>query len=290
MWREKTDYSAEKSLSFCIPSGWTRTEQKEGKHYLQINFRAPNSPQTNISIQLYYAGIPHTLRNGAAELWREEKKLIEYRRSQYASQNVSAKLTEDEVIHHPTGRWHTFTADVLDVNALERSDGLAPSLEEVYPYDVWQEKRRIEDIKLGDLKPNSLGAFTRTRHSYAIRQAGDDFIVMLYTAPIDQFDEKMLPSVMATLKMSGGEIAVEAASSDSSVSLYKYEPEIVIDGERKSGYQVTSSVSAGKHHVIVRAKEHKPFEKDVFVGGWGYLKLQVKLERIAGSAGGATPK
>ena len=261
----------ERNLSFSVPSGWTRSQAKEGTHYLHISFRSPNSPQTNISIQLYYEGIPVTLRNGAAELWRDDKKLIDYRRSQYAAQKVSAKLTDTEVINHPTGRWQTFTADVLDVDALERVQGLANALDVVYPDDVWKERRRIDDFILYDINPGSLGAFTQTRHSYAIRQAGDELIVVLYTAPIDQFDEKMLPSVMATLKMSGGRITVNPSSSDSLVSIYKFEPEIMIDGERKT----EASVSTGKHHIVVRAKEHKPFEKDVFVAGWEDLRWRL---------------
>ena len=221
-----------------------------------------------------------------------EKNLIDYRRSQYASQNVSAKLTDTEVIHHPTGRWYTFTADVLDVRAL---DSLVKSLDAVYPDEVW-EKNPTEpgfpERFRYTVKRDSLGAFTQTRHSYAIRQAGadGDFIVMLYTAPIDQFDEKMLPSVMATLKMSGGEIKVQVASSDSSATLA--ELEIMIDGERKIWKYTyeTFPVSAGKHHITVRAKEHKPAETDVFVGGWEDLIVDVKLERIPSSTGGPKPK
>jgi hypothetical protein len=278
----------ERNLSFSVPSGWTRTQREQGSTYLQINFRSPDSPQTNISIQLYRNGLPHTLRNGAAELWYEEKNLVDDRRDRYASQKVSTKLTDTEVIHHPTGRWQTFTADVLDANALERTfGGIVPPLDAVYPDDVWL-KTPYDDYQP---KPGSLSAFIGTRHSYAIRQAGGDFIVMVYTAPIEKFDEKMLPSVMATLKMSGGEIEV-AASSDSSVGIYNYEPEIVIDGEHKglTWTDHTYPVGAGKHHVIVRAKQHKPFEKDVFVGGWEHLKVEVKLERTASSTSGAKPK
>jgi hypothetical protein len=289
-----------RSLSFSVPSGWTRTQREgEGGSYRQVSFRAPDSPQTNISVQCYQNGIPHTLRNGAAELWYEEKKLIDYRRSEYASQNVSTKLTDTEVVNHPTGRWYTFTADVLDMKALESGGtpygmGLAASLDAVYPDDVWQEERHDPGSRFDyELKPGSLSAFTRTRHSYAIRQVGtyDDLIVMVYTAPIDQFDEKMLPSVMATLKMSGT-IKVRPWSSDSSVSLSKYELEIVIDGERK-GEAVADKpylVSAGKHHITVRAKELKPFEKDAFVGAWEDLDVDVKLERTASSTDGAKPK
>jgi hypothetical protein len=276
-----------RELSFSVPSGWTRTKQEEGTHYLQINFRAPDSPQTNISIQCYVNGIPRTLRNGSAELWNDEKKLIDYRRNQYASQNVSAKLTDTEVVNHSTGRWHTFTADVLDVSALERSGGLVPALDAAYPDDVWLKTKPYPDLpdQYG-LKPGSLSAFTRTRHSYAIRQAGGDFVVMLYTAPIEKFDEKMLPSVMATLKMSGS--TIEFDTKDLAYS----ETEIVIDGERKSDAAPYKAypVSVGKHHVTVRAKEHKPFEKDVFIGGWEALVLEVKLERTVSGTSGVKPK
>jgi hypothetical protein len=282
-----------RQLSFSVPSGWTRSHAEEGGFYLQINFRAPDSPQTNISIQFYQYGIAHSLRNGSAEIWSNEKQILDDRRNRYASQNVSAKLTDTEVINHSTGRWHTFTADVLDVSVLE---SLVPRLEVVYPDDLWQKKPGYDFY---DLKTGSIGAFNRTRHSYAIRGAGGDFLVMLYTAPIAQFDDKLLPSVMATLKMSGGKLDVRLASSDPSVGssgLSKYEPEIVVDGERKTGTRLENParveypVNAGKHHVTVRAKEHKTFEKDVFVLGWGDdVFLPVKLERIAGSASGAKP-
>lgn len=285
VWRER-------NLSFSVPSGWTRSQQAEDTHYLQINFRAPDSPQTNISIQFYANGIPRTLRNGSAELWHNEKEIIDYRRNQYSSQKVSAKLTDTEVINHSTGRWRTFTADVLDVDALERSGGLVPSLDAVYPFDVWKENYRDGDLVFYELKRGSLGAFTNTRHSYAIRQVTNGFIVMLYTAPIAQFDEKMLPSVMATLKMLGGTIAIRPTSSDPSRNMFNPETELVIDGERKgvAGEYTKYPVSTGKHHVIVRAKDHKPAETDVVVGGWEDLIVDLKLERTASSTGGAKPK
>ena len=290
-----------RQLSFSVPSGWTRSHAEEGGTYLQVNFRAPDSPQTNISIQFYREGIAHTLRNGSAEIFFfNEKKLIEDRRNLYASQRVSARLTDTEIINHSTGRWHTFTADVLDVSVLE---SLVPRLEAVYPDDVWEKPQppppSEKDWYPNSIKTGSLGSFNRTRHSYAIRQAGGDFLVVLYTAPIAQFDEKMLPSVMATLKMSGGKLDVRLESSDPSVGssgLSKYEPEIVVDGERKTATRLESParveypVNAGKHHVTVRAKEHKSFEKDVFVLGWGDdVVLHVKLERIGGSTSGAKP-
>ena len=116
---------------------------------------------------------------------------------------------------------------------------------------------------------------------------------MLYTAPIEKFDEKMLPSVMATLKMSGAKIDVSLESSDPSIgnsNLSKYEPEIIVDGERKTGTREDFTVSAGKHHVMVRAKEHRPFEKDVFVAGWGAdVFVPIKLERIGSRTSGAKP-
>ena len=280
-------------LSFAVPSGWTRAQQEEGTHYLQVNFRAPDSPQTNISIQFYQEGIPRTWRNGAADVWFDEKKLVNDHRKPYASQNVSAGLTDTEVVNHFTGRWYTFTAELFDVNALER---LVPRLDAAYPDDVWEKERTSGDFTYYQIKRGSLSAFSHTRHSYAIRQAGGDsgdFIIVLYTAPIDKFDEKMLPSVMATLKMSGGKLDVSLESSDPSVGnsgLSKYEPEIVVDGERKTGTRVEFTVSAGKHHIMVRAKEHKPFEKDVSVAGWeGDVFVPIKLERIASGASGAKP-
>jgi hypothetical protein len=282
------------NLSFSVPSGWTRTERKEGTHYLQINFRSPDSPQTNISIQIYSHGISHYLRDGYSEIVLNEERLVDSRRNLYASQTISAKLTDTEGVTHTTGRWHTFTADLLDVRALER---LVPTLDAVYPDDVWGEKdysRSFRDYSFYKLKTGSLHAFNRTRHSYAIREADYGYgnacyLVLLYTAPIEQFDEKLLPSVMATLKMPGT-IKVQPASSDSSVSLSKYEPEIMIDGERKGEDYKRVPISAGKHHVTVRAKEHKPFEKDVFIAGWEDLNLEVKLERTVSGTGGAKPK
>jgi hypothetical protein len=89
-------------------------------------------------------------------------------------------------------------------------------------------------------------------------------------------------------------IEVKAASADSSVSLSKYEPEILIDGQKIDlrcawCLDVSSPVSIGKHHIIVRAKDHKPAEKDVVVEGWEDLSVEVKLERIA-STSWAKPK
>jgi len=286
-WREMNN------LSFSVPSGWTRTERKEGSHYLQISFRSPDSPQTNISIQIYSHGISHYLRDGHSEIVLNEERLVDSRRNLYAFQTISAKLTDTEVVTHTTGRWHTFTADLLDVRALER---LVPTLDAAYPDDVWGEKdysRSFRDYSFYKLKTGSLPAFNRTRHSYAIREANygyrnsdSCYLVLLYTAPIDQFDEKLLPSVMATLKMPGT-IRILPESSDKSITLSKYELETMIDRELKS--EARSSVGAGKHHVTVRAKEHKTFEKDIFIAGWEDLDLEVKLERMSTSKSGAKP-
>ena len=293
-WREKTDSRGELNLSFSVPSGWTRARREEGRHYLQLSFRAPDSPLTNISIQLYNAGVPHTLRNNSAEVYRNANEFIAERRKEYASQTVSAKLTDTEVINHPTGRWQTFTADFLDASVWY----IFWKLDAVYPNDIWETKYPVGGRSYEDLKLSSLSALTRTRHSYAIRQAGSSntIIVVLYTAPIEKFDEKMLPSVMATLKMSNGSIAIEPKSSDSAVGygLQKYDLEILIDGERKDLVKTNLyhriPVSVGKHRVTVRAKEHKTFEKDVSVGGWEELELKVTLERITNNTSGATPK
>jgi hypothetical protein len=274
-----------KQLSFSVPSGWTRTQPEVDRYdyYLQVNFRAPDSPQTNISMQVFERDAPHRLRDGLTAMFSSETEIIDWLRKPYAKQRVSAKLTDTEVLKHPTGQWHTFTADVLDANYVLYD--LALRLEAAYPDSVWKDNNGYA------ISPDTARAFNHARHSYYIRDTGSSVIVLLYTAPIPQFDDKLLPSVMATLRMSGGEIKVESESSDPSVSIYKYNPEVLIDGELKGTSRFSSSpVSVGKHHIAVRAKEHKSFEKDVFVGGWQDLKLAVKLERIPSSTSGANPK
>jgi hypothetical protein len=284
----RLEWMKERRLSFSVPSGWTRTQREEGTYYLQLSFRAPDSPQTNISVQLYMNGVPHTLRNNAAEVFRSDKELVDHRRNQYAAQKVSATLTDTKVIDHLTGRWHTFTADVLDWSAYATTS-LVPALDAVYPDDVWQKCPLVDSANCYELNPGSLGPHARTRHSYAILEAGYAILVMLYTAPIEKFDDKMLPSVMATLKMSGT-VVVHPASSDSTVNLSKYEPEILIDGEQKAEAYKAYPLNAGKHRVNVRAKEHKPFEKEIHVRGWEKLDLGATLERMPGTTSGAKPK
>jgi hypothetical protein len=284
-----------KELSFSVPSGWTRTKreekQKDGDAYMQVSFRSPDSPQTNISIQFYRPFWAHNLRTGRMEMYASGKDFVDRRRKAYAPQNVSAGLTDTQVVNHPTGHWLTFTADVHDLRALE---DLAGCLDAVYPDDVWQKQYAGAN---DSLKPDSISAFNRTRHYYAVRQEGAaTFLVMLYTAPIDKFDAKLLPSAMATLKMSGGKISV-SLQSGACLDSAKYEPEILIDGERKAvvtrpGYCPSAEgfVSAGKHHITVRAKEHKTFEKDIFVEGWEVKYLNAPLERTASSTSGAKPE
>jgi hypothetical protein len=279
-----------KELGFSVPSGWTRTQRELQSQdpnqitYRQLNFRASDSPQTNISIQVYRNYFPRRMKSGRIDTYAGEGEFIERRRKQYASQNVSARLTDTSVINHSTGRWHTFTADVQDIQMVEQ---LIDVLDAVYPDGIWETKRH-GNATWEELKPGALDVFNRTRHSYATRSGSGVFIVMLYTAPINTFDDKLLPSIMGTLKMSGGKLSVYPPSSE----FLKYEPEVVIDGEGKGqlGKVGHYLVSAGKHHVIVRAKEHKPFEKDVFLGAWEDQSLSFRLERTATSTSETTPK
>lgn len=129
----------ERRLSFSVLTGWTRTERGV-PGYRQISFRAPDSSQTNISIQVYGRGVPHTFRNRSAEVYRNVQELLDDRRQQYASQRVSAKLTETEVIDHPTGGWYAFTADLVDGTDLITLNNIVLRLDAVYPDDVWETK------------------------------------------------------------------------------------------------------------------------------------------------------
>jgi hypothetical protein len=282
-----------KQLSFSVPSGWTRTLREQissdpnsikGPYYRQITFRAPNSPQTTVSIQIFQAYWPHKTRMGRIESFDSGETFINKRRKEYESQNVSAGLTDTQIINHSTGGWSSFTADVHDIRGLQ---AVVDSLDLVYPDDLWQEASYSYDFE-------RLKTFNGTRHSYALtkgRETGT-ILVFVYTAPIDKFDEKLLPSVMATLKMSG-KLTVAIGSS---VNLSTYEPEILIDGERKilNGSPGSTSasypVSPGKHRVTVRAKEHKPFEGDVFVQGWEDKLSSVQLERTTSNPTGTKPE
>lgn len=118
---------------------------------------------------------------------------------------------------------------------------------------------------------------------------------MSYTAPIERFDERLLPSIMATMKMSNGTLAIDPKSSDSTIAwgLQKYELEILIDGVKKDLQQRLYHefpVDLGKHRVTVRAKEHKSFEKEILIGGWEKVELTVTLERIPSGTSGTKPE
>jgi len=277
-----------KELSYAVPSGWIRTVReestKEGKvYYRQISFRAPDSPQTTVTIQINKDYFPQTCKDGRIVAWASAQDFITRRREVYASQNISARLTEPETIAHLTGHWSTFAADVQDVRTLA---GLVPALDAVYPDDVWDKSGFF-----GTVKPAAIEPFNRTRHMYAVREVDLAIVVMLYTAPIDKFDEKLLPSIIGTLKMSGGKFHIYPVWTDRAVTVSKNDVEILIDGERKAwdDSQTVYQLSVGKHHVTVRAKEHKPFEEDIVIGGWHDSSVSAKLEPIASSPSGAKP-